>query len=443
MDSVHVKSNMKQLGRMRLVGRTTQAFLRNLRRKGVEWYEQVKEEVRQKYAEKKGGGEIFSRVKPSEAKETLVEACQDLCDLVEQFREVAEIERMQSYQVMKRVLGEQCKWEERDVEKRVEVKAGKEVGVDSVQNPSDVEAGYNGHKGQGYTMQMMETYHGEETTSPRLITYVAVTSAAITDHHAVEPALEEVQKRGVGPKILLADTLYGSDENVQKAMKKEVELIAPIANKDKVGELSLSSFELDEEGMVKRCPWGQVPIRVQVQEKGVTAWFELRQCAECPYQGKCPGKRSRKKVRLYYDKVAMRSCLRRQAESGEEFREKYRMRSGIESSFSELDRRTGVKHLRVRGLKAVRFCVFLKALGLNIMRFAAWIAGGGKEFAPEPGKGFSSQLVGVGKTAFANFFGQNWRLASFSNRIPFEKFLTCALAAALLSVVINYHFFEM
>ena len=37
---------------------------------------------------------------------------------------------------------------------------------------------------------------------------------------------------------------------------------------------------------------------------------------------------------------------------------------------SEYDRRTGVKHLRFRGLKAVRFCAVLKATGLNILRAA-------------------------------------------------------------------------
>ena len=35
---------------------------------------------------------------------------------------------------------------------------------------------------------------------------------------------------------------------------------------------------------------------------------------------------------------------------------------------SGYDRRTGVKHLRVRGFKAVRFCATLKAVGVNIFR---------------------------------------------------------------------------
>jgi len=38
---------------------------------------------------------------------------------------------------------------------------------------------------------------------------------------------------------------------------------------------------------------------------------------------------------------------------------------------SEFDRRTGVKQLRVRGFRAVRFAAVLKAAGLNILRAAA------------------------------------------------------------------------
>lgn len=53
------------------------------------------------------------------------------------------------------------------------------------------------------------------------------------------------------------------------------------------------------------------------------------------------------------------------------FKDRYRWRAGVEATMSEYDRRTGVKHLRVRGIKAVRFCATLKALGVNILRAAA------------------------------------------------------------------------
>jgi hypothetical protein len=38
---------------------------------------------------------------------------------------------------------------------------------------------------------------------------------------------------------------------------------------------------------------------------------------------------------------------------------------------SEYDRRTGVKHLRVRGFKAIQFCATLKAVAVNIFRATA------------------------------------------------------------------------
>jgi hypothetical protein len=83
-----------------------------------------------------------------------------------------------------------------------------------------------------------------------------------------------------------------------------------------------------------------------------------------------------------YDKKSMRLAKRRAAEGSKEFRDRYRFRAGIEGSISGFDRKTGVKKLRVRGKKAVRFCVFLKATclrvithrqaGLNIFRVAAY-----------------------------------------------------------------------
>lgn len=59
------------------------------------------------------------------------------------------------------------------------------------------------------------------------------------------------------------------------------------------------------------------------------------------------------------------------------------MRSGIEATNSEYDRLTGVKHLRVRGFKAVRFCATIKALGINIFRIAAARKTGKQATQPE------------------------------------------------------------
>jgi len=67
----------------------------------------------------------------------------------------------------------------------------------------------------------------------------------------------------------------------------------------------------------------------------------------------------------------MRIEKRKAYEQTDEFKDRYRWRAGVESTGSEYDRKTGVKHLRVRGLKAVRFCATLKAIGVNIFMATA------------------------------------------------------------------------
>ena len=60
--------------------------------------------------------------------------------------------------------------------------------------------------------------------------------------------------------------------------------------------------------------------------------------------------------------------MRRAYEKTDKFKDKYRWRAGVEATMSEYDRKTGVKNLRVRGMKAVRLCATLKAVGINIFR---------------------------------------------------------------------------
>jgi len=67
----------------------------------------------------------------------------------------------------------------------------------------------------------------------------------------------------------------------------------------------------------------------------------------------------------------MHILRRRIYEQSDEFKDRYRWRAGVEATMSEYDRRTGFKYLRVRGLKAVKFCATLKALGINIFRATA------------------------------------------------------------------------
>jgi hypothetical protein len=260
--------------------------------------------------------------------------------------------------------------------KRVEVKKPKEIASDSLQNPSDTDNTYSGHKVQGYQLHVMETYTDTEVKEVKsntlnLVTHVELEKASDSDAQALIPAIESAQKRGLGPDELEADTPYGSDGNHQGAKSMGVELVAPGKGKAKENAVSLSEFELSDQGHVLACPEGQKPLTSKKNKTRFTQGFDGKTCAKCPLINVCPVRPGKRYYYLHYDERAMRIAKRRVAERTSEFKERYRWCAGVEATMSELDRRTGVKRLRVRGFKAVRFSSTLKAIGINLFRAAA------------------------------------------------------------------------
>jgi hypothetical protein len=160
LDSVHIFSNMANLGRIRLFVKTIRKFLVNLKRHHAELY-QALGDVAIRYEEKNDGQ--FA-VKPSESSRTLQQVGNDSFFLVERFKDHEDIASMASYKLLVRLFGEQCVVEKTgDEAPQVVVKPNKEVPSDSLQNPSDPDAGYCGHKGKGYQVQVMETYSPDKS----------------------------------------------------------------------------------------------------------------------------------------------------------------------------------------------------------------------------------------------------------------------------------------
>ncbi|MDZ4241704.1 MAG: transposase, partial [Candidatus Omnitrophota bacterium] len=377
IDSVHIRSNMKRLGRLGIFSRSIHVFLVNLKRQRPEIFETIDKELVDRYLTEKALG-CFSLVKPSESGKTLEMVARDLFSLVRRFRENREVNSLHSYNTLVRVLKDQCLVtdEQDDQPAGVEVKSPKEVSSASLQNPSDPDAGYSGHKGQGYHAQVMETYcdSKDEQIKERtlnLITHVEVEPAHVSDAHALIPALESAKERGLVPKEVLADSLYGSDENGEKAKEMGVEIISPAMGTPKEETLTLSDFTQTENGKIAACPQGHAPVRFKQGKKNIcSVAFDSEDCNVCPLRERCPVKPGRKRHYLRFDLKTLRIAARRAREHTAEFKDKYRWRSGIESTFSGMDKQTGIKHLRVRGLDAVGYCARLKAIGVNLFRAA-------------------------------------------------------------------------
>ena len=195
----------------------------------------------------------------------------------------------------------------------------------ALQNPSDPDAAYSGHKGLGYQVQVMVTYtetsdEQEKAETLNLITYVETEKACQSDAQALIPAIETADERDLGPREVQADSLYGSDVNSETAKDAGVELVAPTMGARQNMEITLADFEFSDDGHVVSCPKGNKPDISNEKDGRFSQGFDPVTCAGCPYINECPVKAGKKYYYLRYDNKDVRIAKRRKYEQSDEFK---------------------------------------------------------------------------------------------------------------------------
>jgi hypothetical protein len=271
---------------------------------------------------------------------------------------------------MARVLQEQCEVSEDKTAVEVKDKTGGGV----MQNPSDPDATYDGHKGPGYQAQITETC--SESNDVQLITGVEVEPAHTSDQGAVEPMLDQLEEHGRQPDAMYADSGYGRDENVIEAERRGVDLQSPVGggSSEDEGDLTLDDFVIDEPSeTVTRCPNGCEPeSSVHDSETGrTTTVMRSSDCAGCEFGSRCPVKKSGGRFVLHHTPAQRRLAARRAEQATDAFKENYAIRAGGESVNSGLKRKTGMGRVRTRGQPRVRMAVLFRCAGWNLFRALA------------------------------------------------------------------------
>ena len=375
LDSVHVYSNMACLGRIRILQAAIVKFSRNLKRKHPKQFNSlISEDLKDKYLNKDAES-CFSLIKPSERERNLQSRADDMYSLIKIFQNNKKVSNMSSYKLLCQIFDEQCTAGENEAI----VKKPKEVCSDSIQNPSDPDAGFDGHKGQGYQTQLMETCQtkeekkSSEPSKPGLILYVETESADKHDSNALDPAIKEVTERGHHCKKLLADAAYGGTKNTEKAQEYDVDIVSPTLGRTSEKQHEKFCYNGDTYE-VTACPAGKKPDEVKYnKKKSITAIWYGATCAGCPKSGECPAQECNKGRKHYYTISSMKCHFRREYEKSKEFIEQYKLRSGIEATNSRFISMTGGRRSRYRGLKKMRFSQKLKALAINMYRIAKYL----------------------------------------------------------------------
>ena len=363
LDSTHIFSDMASFGRTRLMGVAIKRFFTQLKRHNKIDYEALDESLRNRYAS--GVNQLFADTKTDSESRRLLrqQVAEDMYYLVKRFVDDKEHSNRDTYKAVERIFYEQCQVHEDKVVIR------KKTGGNVMQNPSDADAGYDGHKGQGYQAQLSETCNRQNEA--QLVTCVIPQTAAEADANAVGEVLDDLTANDLLPDDLLVDTSYTGDENVQLAQEKGVELVGPVpsgSGKPKTDDqeyeqLNIDDFNIDEETEeVVCCPAGHKPESSEhnSQTGKTKTVMPESSCGQCEYVEQCPVKKTRNGYQIEHTAKDRRIASRRRETATEVFKERYKTRGGIEATNSGLKRKTGLGQLRVRGKPAVFHAIYLK-----------------------------------------------------------------------------------
>jgi len=372
LDSTHVLSDMAVFGRARMMGVALKRFLTAVEKYHPEAMDGVPAELRERYL-KVSESQVFGGARTSdERRQARGRAAEDMHQVIGVFADHAVISAWKRYGLLVTMFEQQCEL----VEDRVELK--KSAGGHALQNTSDPDATFCGHKGAGYQVQLSETC--DEENEVNLIVSAQVETAAESDADAVEKVLADEAQRDCLPEELLADAGYGGDKNYQRAQAEGIDLVSPVPggakyDAEKIGFDKFAVTETESGLQVTSCPAGHAPkqSKYNASTDHMSITMDAAVCRACPLQERCParlktGKRGGVAAKVYFEMREYRAGVRRAAEQGESFRRRYRSRAGIEGTNGSLKRRLGLGRLRVRGRPAVSSVLLLKLAGWNLLR---------------------------------------------------------------------------
>ena len=381
LDSTHIISNIRVRGRLALFTNTLTLFLKSL---DEDQFSRVPEAIREWHSRDSEG---WFGLGPAEQKIKLQELAQYLYELIVIFEKDDALAGNEPYQLLNRLFSEQCELTNDNSSggqsSKIQVK--KSEGA-TLQSPYDPDASC-GHKGPGYSLHVTETCNNDG--KHEIITDYEVHGAARSDIGKALSAIERLDAAGCKPETLFADGGYPSVPSASKVIEQGIEFITPV-NRSRLGDdvAGRDRFLFDSEGFVTQCPMGHKPIGHcelsgnNSTRRSLHAIFDGNICRSCTMLDQCPvrtpnhrnqGCQARDTVGDFRLEITAELCLRDRmyaAQQKSEWKDRYKIRAGIEATNSELKRSHGIGRLRVRRIAKVCFAVACKLTACNIKRWA-------------------------------------------------------------------------
>ena len=223
-----------------------------------------------------------------------------------------------------------------------------------------------------------------EETAPAIITDIDVVASCDYDGASLAGIHQRLAEREILPDEQAVDRGYVCGQTIGESKARGVALIGYVqdnvsATAKAAAGFSLDKFELDFENKKAVCPqghqaerWNESPVRDSKKIFIQIGWNKAV-CDQCPFRVECvQGSKYGRviKVSNYYPHIADN----RSKQASEEFKDKYRRRAGVEASLSLVVRKGG-RRTPYRGRKKTSLRFLMLAVGINLQRAVAWLAG--------------------------------------------------------------------
>jgi len=382
LDSTHIISNIRIRGRLSLFANTLALFLKSL--DGAQ-FSRVPKAIQQWHAREPEG---WFGLGPAEQRVKVQELAQYVYELILLFDKENEVKSREPYRLLQRLFSEPCELTDSDSgqEPSGKVQVKKKTEGETLQSPYDPDASY-GHKGAGYSVPITETCPNSD--KPEIITDDEVHGASRSDIGKALSVIERLDTAGLKLETLFADGGYPAVPSALKIIEQDIEFITPV-NRSRLSDdvVGRDLFQFDATGFVTQCPMGHSPIDHRTlsgnntTRRSLHAIFQGDVCRSCKMLDRCPvrtpnhrhrGCQGRDTVGDFRLEITPEIRLRDEMYSVQqtnEWKDRYKIRSGVEATNSELKRSHGLGKLRVRRAPRVCFAVACKIIACNIKRWA-------------------------------------------------------------------------
>ena len=385
-DSTHILAAVRTLSRLELAGETLRAALEALAIVAPDW---LRQQVSQDWLERYGQSLDDYRL-PKDAAEKIALAHQigrdgeQLLSKIFHEPELIHLRMVEAVEVLRQVWVQQYYMKEGELCWRE--KKDRPAATQQILSPYDIEARGGKKRDQpwlGYRVHLTESCDEDQ---PHLITNVQTDIAPSQDYNATSLIQQELQEKDLLPAQQLADSAYVSGALLVSSRERfGVELVGPVLPDNSWQAVAnegfdLPNFQIDWNAEQATCPRGKHSCYWTLmfdrhRKPTISVRFRREDCQPCPDRSKCTRAKEGRFISLRLQKEHEAIQRNRAYAQTEEFKEKYKVRAGVEGTISQGVLAFGMRRSRYRGLAKTHLQHLATAAAINVKQAVNWLLG--------------------------------------------------------------------